>query len=88
MKKIVLLFLAFSFISTLISQEKVLIRIENPTKTDINEFYKNSYDIAAYKPGSFLDLVVSYKEFENLVNKGYQATVFETDTEFCCITVA
>lgn len=81
MKRLILLFLAFSFISILNAQEKVIIRIEKPTKSDYSEFLKKGYDIAAYKPKEALDLVVTIEDFESLLDMGYEAKVIKTEQQ-------
>ncbi|MCD4664671.1 MAG: zinc carboxypeptidase, partial [Bacteroidales bacterium] len=81
MKNLFLLFLTFSFINILTAQEKVIIRIEKPAKSDYSEFLKKGYDIAAYKPGKALDLVVTNEDLESLLNMGYQAKVIQTEQQ-------
>ena len=81
MKKSVLLFLSILLFTVLIAQEKVIIRIQNPTKENHKEFLTKNYDIAAYKPKLALDLVVTYNEYENLLSQGYSVSVIQTEKQ-------
>ena len=74
-----MLTLAFSIV--LQAQEKIIIRIENPDQFTVKKFNSENYDIAAYKPGDFIDLVVTQQEYEKLMNLGYQAEIIKTEAE-------
>ena len=50
-------------------QEKFVVRIHSPTEGVIQKYRSPEYDMAAYKPGEYLDLVVDkilYKFNKNL----------------------
>lgn len=79
MKQIFVLFIMLTFTLTSFSQEKVIIRFSNPDPILVKHFATNNYDIAAYSPTVFLDLVVTEEEYNNLLAQGYVATVMQTE---------
>ena len=61
------------FILTILSaEEKMVIRFENPDEAVINKFNNTEYDVAAFKPNVFLDLVVSKSNYEEIYHKDLQ----------------
>nr|NQU93856.1 carboxypeptidase regulatory-like domain-containing protein [Bacteroidota bacterium] len=81
MKKFLLAALLIGFAATCFSQAKVIIRFQNPDAATVKTFTRSNYDVAAYKPGSFLDLVVLQNEFERLVDEGYDISIIKTEAE-------
>jgi carboxypeptidase T len=80
MKKLLLLIIPIIFTSTLYSQQ-IIIRLDNPVPAVINHFYDNDYDIASYRPGEYLDLVVSEEDLARLRSQGYDFTIYVTEAE-------
>ncbi|MBT7469569.1 MAG: hypothetical protein HN692_04095, partial [Candidatus Cloacimonetes bacterium] len=78
MKKLFLLVLV-SLVVFVFATEKMVIRFENPSASLVKEF--QNYDVAAFKPNIFLDIVVSEIEREKLANKGYNFTVTQTENQ-------
>jgi len=81
MKKFFLFSLMFIFTTILFAQQKLIIRIENPDPAFVSVFSKQGYDIAAYKPGVFLDLVVSEEGYQKVLSEGYHASIIKTSAE-------
>ncbi|MCD4698187.1 MAG: carboxypeptidase regulatory-like domain-containing protein, partial [Bacteroidales bacterium] len=63
------------------AQEKFIIRVEKPSKSDFKEFYTNNYDIASYSPGLYIDLVVNKEQSDNLLQLGYNFSVIQTEQQ-------
>ncbi len=81
MKNLVTLLLAMILVISLNAQEKSVVRISNPSPEDFKTFYSQDYDIAAYSPGIFLDIVVSESEYNSLIAQGYTLTVTQTEKQ-------
>lgn len=79
MKQVFVLLFMLTITLTGFSQEKVIIRFSNPDPVLVKHFAANNYDIAAYSPTVFLDLVVTEEEYNNLLAQGYVATVMQTE---------
>ena len=54
-------------LSGLVAEERMVVRFVDPDKTVLTEFNETDYDIAAFKPGEFLDLVVSKSQYGELL---------------------
>jgi len=63
------------------AQERFMVRISNPDKEDYSNFYKKGYDIAAFQPGNFIDLVVDDEEFSSLKSQGFSPIVTLTEEQ-------
>ncbi len=61
------------------AEEKMVIRIEKPDEQVLREFTPELYDIASYKPGEYLDIVVTRSKFEELLNKGFKIKITQTE---------
>lgn len=71
-----LLFLLTVFLSvSLFSQEKLIIRFDQPDEQILKEFTQPQFDVAAYKPGVYLDLVVPEPYYEELIGRGFDVKV-------------
>ncbi len=83
MKKInlfmLILILLFTSVSILVADGNFVIRFNNPDLQIIKTFNYTNYDVAAYKPGEFLDIVVSDVEYQELVAQGYDVVVTQTE---------
>ena len=84
MKKII--FQYFILICVIITgllgdQEKFVIRIQNPTEGLFQKYRSLEYDIAAYKPGKYLDLVVGQNLYNEIKNEGYTITITQTESQ-------
>ena len=71
------------FISTglLGDQKKFVVRIQNPTEGMVHKYRSPEYDIAAYRPGEYLDLVVKQNLYNELKNEGYDITITQTESQ-------
>ena len=84
MKKI---FIQYSILIGIIStgllgdQENFVVRIHNPTEGVVQKYRSSEYDIAAYKPGKYLDLVVNHNLYNELKNEGYAITITQTESQ-------
>ncbi len=68
-------------LSGLVAEERMVVRFVGPDKTVLTEFNETDYDIAAFKPGEFLDLVVSKSQYEELLTRGFRITVTQTEEQ-------
>ncbi|MEZ5199660.1 MAG: hypothetical protein R2764_25745 [Bacteroidales bacterium] len=80
MKKILTALLLFAFIAVM-GQEKMVVRITNPTADDLSKFLKENYDIASFKPREYIDLVVTEELHQQLESAGYSMSVIQTEKE-------
>ena len=68
-------------LSGLVAEERMVVRFVDPDKTVLTEFNETDYDIAAFKPGVFLDLVVSKSQYGELLTRGFHITVTQTEEQ-------
>ncbi len=68
-------------LSSLVAEERMVVRFVDPDKTVLTEFNETDYDIAAFKPGEFLDLVVAKSQYEELLTRGFHITVTQTEDQ-------
>ena len=87
MKKILLLIIPIIYTSALYSQQ-IIIRLAEPAPDSISQFYDKGYDIAAYRPGEYLDLVVSEADLTRLRSQGYDFNIYVTEAEMAANLVA
>jgi hypothetical protein len=78
MKKLFTFLMSVLLTCVVVAQEKSVVRIEKPTELDYKKFVSESYDIAAYRPGIFIDLVVSEEEAAMLSANGYTFITLQT----------
>ncbi len=81
MKNLILTISALLIINFTFAQEKYMVRISNPDKEDYSNFYKKGYDIAAFQPGKFIDLVVNDEEFSSLELEGFSPVITLTEDQ-------
>jgi carboxypeptidase T len=65
--------------SALVADGSFVIRFSHPTSQIINTFTEDKYDVAAYKPGEFLDIVVTEIEYQELLETGYDIIITQTE---------
>ncbi|MCD4746570.1 MAG: carboxypeptidase regulatory-like domain-containing protein [Bacteroidales bacterium] len=75
----IILFLLIGY--TISAQEKAVLRFNNSTKELLKEFSPDKYDIATYKPGEYLDIVLPETEFKKLINQGYDVQITQTEKQ-------
>jgi len=63
------------------AQQKLVIRLEHPDEKVVKHFIEQDYDIASYRPGEYLDLVVDETDYRRLQSQGYQFRIFQTEDE-------
>lgn len=81
MKKLLLAFFTIAFSISLFSQEKVIVRFNNPDKEILKEFTKATYDVAACKPGEFLDIVIPEADYSKMISAGYNITIVNSTSQ-------
>ena len=81
MKKIFTIIFSLVLILAVQAQEKFVARIESPQVNDLGEFLKKGYDIAAFSPGKYIDLVIGQEEFNNLAARGFRLTITQTESQ-------
>ena len=69
------------FVSALVADSSFVVRFNQPTLQIINTFTEDNYDIAAYKPGEFLDIVVTEIEYQELLATGYDVNITQTEEQ-------
>lgn len=83
MKKITFLISMLILFQAAIAQYtgKAVIRISNPTEQAVEKFYKDGYDVAAFKPKEFIDVVGDYNLYLQLKAEGFDVSVTVTEAE-------
>lgn len=81
MNKFFTLLLGLFLTLSVSAQQKLIIRLENPDAATAKYFITRQYDIASYRPGEYLDLVVDDPEFQHLKSEGYQFRVYQNEDE-------
>ena len=81
MKKSVLIILAVVFSIAVFSQEKVIIRFQNPDQITFKTFTSPEYDVAAYKPGGYLDIFVTEADYQKIISQGYEAEIVNSTAQ-------
>ncbi len=76
-----LFFVVILFNQFLFAAEKMVIRISDPSPSTVTRFVKDDYDIAAYKPGEYLDIVVTDEQASDLSSEGYDFRTTQTETQ-------
>ena len=79
--KLFLLILIVMFASALVAGSSFVVRFSHPTLQIINTFTEDKYDVAAYKPGEFMDIVVTEIEYQELLSQGYNVTITQTEEQ-------
>ncbi|MCK4653792.1 MAG: hypothetical protein KAU01_05050, partial [Candidatus Cloacimonetes bacterium] len=81
-KRLVAVVLAMFVVSmNLLCEEKIVARFDNPSEDILNEFNSADYDVASYKPGEYLDLVLTVSNYEELLSKGYEIQITQTEEQ-------
>ncbi|NOX48763.1 MAG: hypothetical protein GXO89_17475 [Chlorobi bacterium] len=81
MRKIIFLVTFFTIANLLSAQEKAVVRISNAKQADFINLTKKNYDIASYKPGFYLDVVIETENINKLEAEGYSVTVVQTEAQ-------
>ncbi|MCP4351024.1 MAG: hypothetical protein GY795_36620 [Desulfobacterales bacterium] len=63
------------------AEEHMVIRFNNPTDDIAREFLTPEHDVAAYRPGVFLDIVVSKTEYRKLALRGFDVRITQTEEQ-------
>ena len=79
--KIISLVAALFIFSFLFSEEKMVVRFENPTSAILNEFLTTDYDVASYKPNFYLDIVVTISQYNELISRGFDIQITQTEKQ-------
>ncbi len=61
--------------------EKVVVRFHNPDQAVAKGFLSPKYDVGAYRPGVYLDIVTTMAEYRDLVKRGFDVEVTQTETQ-------
>jgi len=78
---LIILLSLISSISSLLAANSVVIRFEDPDSQVISTFIDGNYDIAAFKPGEFLDIVVSEIDYQKILQQGYDVIITQTEEQ-------
>ncbi len=63
------------------AEEQMVVRFNKPTEDIVKEFFSPKYDVAAYRPGVFLDIVITRSEFKKLVLRGFDIRITQTEAQ-------
>ncbi len=72
--------LLFAFVFSQ-AQEKFIVRIDNPNREDFKKIYSKEYDIAAYSPRKYIDLIVDKQQSEVLQVEGFIFKTIQTEAQ-------
>ncbi|HEX38232.1 MAG TPA: T9SS type A sorting domain-containing protein [Candidatus Cloacimonetes bacterium] len=61
--------------------EKVIIRIDQPSRSTVSYFFDNNYDIASYKPSVYLDIFIPEERLQDIYSLGYDFTIVDSETK-------
>ncbi len=78
---VIVIFAVFLVSMNLLCEEKIVARFDNPSEDILNEFNSTDYDVASYKPGEYLDLVLTVSKYEELLSKGYEIQITQTEEQ-------
>lgn len=67
------------FSNTISGTERMVIRFLNPDHNLVEEFLKEDYDIASYRPNEYLDIVVTEQQLELFRARGYDPIITQTE---------
>ncbi len=59
--------------------EKAVVRFDKPSEETVKEFSAPDYDVAAYRPGVYLDIVMTVSEFRTLRSRGLDVRITQTE---------
>ncbi len=79
MRKILLSLTVILIVANLYSIKRMVVRIDNPASEIVASLLDQGYDIASYRPGEYLDVVVTDAEKEVLINTGLQIEITQTE---------
>jgi hypothetical protein len=81
MKKILFLVSFLAILNVSNAQEKAVVRISDAKQADFINLTKKNYDIASYKPGAYIDVVIELENIETLEAEGYTTTIVQTEAQ-------
>jgi len=61
--------------------EMVVVRFSNLTKDITETFLSPNYDVAAYRPGEYLEIVITRSEYQKLRIQGIDAKITQTESQ-------
>ena len=80
-KIVIISFLLLIVINNLLAEEKFVIRFNNPIREIVNEFSSEEFDIASFKPGIYLDLVVNETQYREIKARGFEIEITQTESQ-------
>jgi len=63
---ILLLMIAACFPTVVSAREKMVVRFDSPNSEVTDRYFSSETDVAAFKPGKYLDVVITSQEYEQL----------------------
>lgn len=78
-KTLLIIAVLLTAISNFYAVERMVVRIESPEHNLVSGLMNQGYDIASYRPGEYLDIVVTDAEKEQLLNTGLQLEITQTE---------
>lgn len=79
MKKLILFLIIMAIPAVCVAQGRVIVRIDQPATALIQQFTAEGYDIAAYHPDRYLDLVVSAEQVKLLTGQGLKLEIIQRE---------
>lgn len=62
--------------------ERVIVRFVQPRNSIVSKFRSSQYDVADYKAGAYLDIVLKRSEVEDLQLEGYKLKITQTEEDY------
>ncbi|MBK7214010.1 MAG: carboxypeptidase regulatory-like domain-containing protein [Bacteroidales bacterium] len=81
MKRILLAIFGLILVISLQAQEKFVARISSFKVADLSQFLKAGYDIAAFNPDKYIDLVLTKEQKLELENQGFELKIVLTESQ-------
>lgn len=79
--RVLFLFLILGICAMMSAEERVVLRLEEPSPALVARYTDGSFDVAAYVPDRYLDLVLTRSEAENIISSGIRAYVHITEAQ-------
>ena len=76
-----IIWFSFSFCVLQGGPEKFVIRIQEPSESLFFKYRSPGYDMSAYKPGEYMDLVVDQNLYNEIKNDGHVVTITQTESQ-------
>lgn len=80
MKKWTILLFGIFTLFEAIAQEKMVVRSTQATLHDYKQITTDGFEVTAYQPNKFIDILVNSQQQQQLISQGFPITVTQTET--------